>query len=188
MKHLHSDSAGADRTTHFNLVPAQLVRGTKHTDTLKTNDTTHGKLLIKGHFLNFCWKKCVWGMCLFASCASTWMRLAAGFLLFSKCFCRCCSWTFRAKPEPRMPYKKSRCTHTHTHTMFLFFCFFNSITWGHTWNKPRRCQMVLNSQLAGRRRRSLAEQTRLIISVRSTSVGSCHRNRWLSGWSGGVKR
>jgi len=34
----------------------------------------------------------------------TWMRLAAGFLLFSKCFCRCCSCTFSAKPDPRMPY------------------------------------------------------------------------------------
>lgn len=33
----------------------------------------------------------------------TWMRPAAGLRLFSKCFCLCCSWTFRAKPEPRMP-------------------------------------------------------------------------------------
>lgn len=33
----------------------------------------------------------------------TWMRLAAGFLLFSKCFCRCCSCTLRAKPDPRIP-------------------------------------------------------------------------------------
>lgn len=36
----------------------------------------------------------------------TWMRLAAGFLLFSKCFWRCCSCTFSAKPEPRMPWNK----------------------------------------------------------------------------------
>lgn len=42
---------------------------------------------------------------------STWMRLAAGFLLFSKCFCRCCSCTFRAKPEPRMPYVEKTKTH-----------------------------------------------------------------------------
>lgn len=33
----------------------------------------------------------------------TWIRLAAGFLLFSKCFWRCCSCTFNANPEPRMP-------------------------------------------------------------------------------------
>lgn len=38
----------------------------------------------------------------------TWMRLAAGLRLFSKCFCLCCSWTLRAKPEPRMPYKGSQ--------------------------------------------------------------------------------
>lgn len=35
----------------------------------------------------------------------TWIRPAAGFRLFSKCFCRCCSWTFRAKPDPKMPCK-----------------------------------------------------------------------------------
>ncbi len=33
----------------------------------------------------------------------TWIRPAAGFLRFSKCFCRCCSWTFKANPEPRIP-------------------------------------------------------------------------------------
>lgn len=36
----------------------------------------------------------------------TWMSSAAGFLLFSKCFWRCCSWTFRASPDPRMPWKQ----------------------------------------------------------------------------------
>lgn len=35
----------------------------------------------------------------------TWMSSAAGFLLFSKCFWRCCSWTFSASPEPKMPWK-----------------------------------------------------------------------------------
>lgn len=35
----------------------------------------------------------------------TWIRLAAGFRRFSKCFCLCCSWTFRAKPEPRIPWE-----------------------------------------------------------------------------------
>lgn len=35
----------------------------------------------------------------------TWIRPAAGFRLFSKCFCRCCSCTFRAKPDPKMPCK-----------------------------------------------------------------------------------
>lgn len=34
----------------------------------------------------------------------TWIRPAAGFRLFSKCFCRCCSCTFRANPEPKMPW------------------------------------------------------------------------------------
>lgn len=37
----------------------------------------------------------------------TWMSPAAGCLRFSKCFCLCCSWTFRAKPDPRIP-----CSHT----------------------------------------------------------------------------
>lgn len=36
----------------------------------------------------------------------TCISSAAGFLLFSKCFCRCCSWTLRASPEPRMPWKQ----------------------------------------------------------------------------------
>lgn len=40
---------------------------------------------------------------LFCSTRLTWMRPAAGLRLFSKCFCRCCSWTLRAKPEPRIP-------------------------------------------------------------------------------------
>lgn len=35
----------------------------------------------------------------------TWMSSAAGFLLFSKCFWRCCSWTFSASPDPKMPWK-----------------------------------------------------------------------------------
>lgn len=48
------------------------------------------------------------GICLagVAKWVFTCMRLAAGVLLFSKCFCLCCSWTFRAKPEPRMPLRK----------------------------------------------------------------------------------
>lgn len=37
----------------------------------------------------------------------TWIRPAAGLRLFSKCFCLCCSWTLRAKPEPRMPCTKA---------------------------------------------------------------------------------
>lgn len=47
-------------------------------------------------------------------CVSTWMRLAAGFLLFSKCFCRCCSCTFRANPDPRMPWNTHTPRHQHT--------------------------------------------------------------------------
>lgn len=50
----------------------------------------------------------VWLIKCFQWAELTCMRLAAGFLLFSKCFCLCCSWTFRAKPEPRIPY-----THIH---------------------------------------------------------------------------
>lgn len=46
----------------------------------------------------------VWMIKCFKWGVLTCMRLAAGFLLFSKCFCLCCSWTFRAKPEPRIPY------------------------------------------------------------------------------------
>ena len=42
---------------------------------------------------------------------------------------------------------------------------------------------VFDLQLAGRRRRSPAEQNRLIITVQSTSAGSCHRSRWSWGWS-----
>lgn len=52
--------------------------------------------------------------CIRTRCVADWavtcMRLAAGVLLFSKCFCRCCSCTFRAKPDPRMPLKKGQGT------------------------------------------------------------------------------
>lgn len=34
------------------------------------------------------------------------MSSAAGFLLFSKCFCRCCSCTLSASPDPRMPWRE----------------------------------------------------------------------------------
>lgn len=37
---------------------------------------------------------------------ATWIRFAAGVRLFSKCFCRCCSCTLRAKPEPRIPWER----------------------------------------------------------------------------------
>ena len=36
----------------------------------------------------------------------TWMSSAAGFLLFSKCFWRCCSCTLSASPDPRMPWRE----------------------------------------------------------------------------------
>lgn len=38
----------------------------------------------------------------------TWMSPAAGWRRFSKCFCLCCSWTFRAKPEPRIPCSQNQ--------------------------------------------------------------------------------
>lgn len=38
----------------------------------------------------------------------TWIRPAAGLRRFSKCFCLCCSWTFRAKPEPRIPCNREK--------------------------------------------------------------------------------
>lgn len=43
--------------------------------------------------------------------------------------------------------------------------------------------ILCSSQLAGRRRRSPAEQNRLTISVPSMSAASYHRNQWLWGWS-----
>lgn len=43
--------------------------------------------------------------------------------------------------------------------------------------------VLCSSQLAGRRRRSPAEQNRLTISVPSMSAASYHRNQWLWGWS-----
>lgn len=61
-------------------------------------------------------------VCMFSAVMrmNTWMRLAAGFLLFSKCFCRCCSCTFRAKPEPRMPYRQKHTLSFHSFiTTFL---------------------------------------------------------------------
>lgn len=52
------------------------------------------------------------------------------------------------------------------------------VLWGNKCNQSR-CYNVWDSQLAGRRTRSPAEQNRLIITVPSTSAGSCHRSRWL---------
>lgn len=34
----------------------------------------------------------------------TWMSEAAAGICLLKCFCRCFCWTFRAKPEPRIPW------------------------------------------------------------------------------------
>lgn len=112
---------------------------------------------------------------------STWMRLAAGFLLFSKCFCRCCSCTFRAKPEPRMPYVEK----TKTHTEFTiekkstcsYLCNMYRLFWRNTESVISHCATMFYSQLAGQRRRSPAEQNTLIITAPSTSVGSCHRSQ-----------
>ena len=41
----------------------------------------------------------------------TWISPAAGLRRFSKCFCRCCSWTFKAKPEPKIPFERERVLH-----------------------------------------------------------------------------
>lgn len=102
----------------------------------------------------------------------TWMRLAAGCLLFSKCFCRCCSCTFRAKPDPRIPCRKKK--PRRPHNISVNELLRNS-------SDPLRCCHDL--QLAGRRRRSPGVQSRLIATAPSTSAGSCHHTRWLSGWS-----
>ena len=39
------------------------------------------------------------------------MSVAAGTRRRIMCFCRCCCWTFRAKPEPRMPWNKQYLVH-----------------------------------------------------------------------------
>lgn len=94
-------------------------------------------------------------------CVSTWMRLAAGFLLFSKCFCRCCSCTFSANPDPRMPWNTHIKISTHTRPLQRFT---GVIVW-------------CCSQLVKQRRRSPEERNQPIISVQSRSVGSCLRNQ-----------
>ena len=38
--------------------------------------------------------------------AVTWMSEAAAGICRLKCFCLCFCWTFRAKPEPRIPWKE----------------------------------------------------------------------------------
>lgn len=40
--------------------------------------------------------------------ARTCMRQAAAGICLLKCFCRCFCWTLRAKPEPRIPWKKEK--------------------------------------------------------------------------------
>lgn len=37
--------------------------------------------------------------------ATTWMSEAAAGICRLKCFCLCFCWTFRAKPEPRIPWE-----------------------------------------------------------------------------------
>lgn len=41
----------------------------------------------------------------------TWMSEAAAGICLLKCFCLCFCWTFRAKPEPRIPCKDRRQAH-----------------------------------------------------------------------------
>lgn len=130
---------------------------------------THPRLLPKKK------SKGVIGHWIVCVCVCTWMRLAAGFLLFSKCFCRCCSCTFRAKPDPRIPCRQKHWvikSPSKTWTLALRHCVDIKAVWD-----------IFDLQLAGRRRRSPAEQNRPIITVRSTSAGSCHRSRWSWGWS-----
>lgn len=43
--------------------------------------------------------------------AATWMSEAAAGICLLKCFCLCFCWTFRAKPEPRIPWKDRRQAH-----------------------------------------------------------------------------
>lgn len=117
--------------------------------------------------------KCVCLCACVCECVCTWMRLAAGFLLFSKCFCRCCSWTLRAKPEPKMPYKKD--THTCVRTQKILVVIISCAP-------VSRDDVTRGGSLqAGRRRRSPAERSRPTTSAPSTSAESCRRNR---SWSG----
>lgn len=43
--------------------------------------------------------------------AATWMSEAAAGICLLKCFCLCFCWTFRAKPEPRIPWEDRRQAH-----------------------------------------------------------------------------
>lgn len=107
----------------------------------------------------------------------TWIRLAAGVRLFSKCFCRCCSCTLRAKPEPRMPWGQEG----------------TGVGTGGRWVRSHRTQRCLclfpphfslsrpYSRQAGRRRRCRAGRTRPPASGPATSAAPCPRSRWWSG-------
>ena len=142
-----------------------------------------------------------------------WMRLAAGFLLFSKCFCRCCSCTLRANPEPSMP-----CRHN---TQLLTVCASVSVcisvgvyvcvclgvsmcmSVGSAHNQGALltvcasvsvhvckcisvsmcvcvCVGACDSQQAGQRRRSPAEQSQPRAGDPSTSEGSYPHSQWSS--------
>lgn len=88
----------------------------------------------------------------------TWMSPAAGCRRFSKCFCLCCSWTFRAKPEPRIPWcdiNKSQhwmCVWVKDSQASLRFFFLREgIIWyfeKHTYSASRReLHFTLNKRL-----------------------------------------
>lgn len=74
----------------------------------------------------------------------TWMRPAAGLRLFSKCFCLCCSWTFRAKPEPRMP-----CTNSEQHRELMKWLLTFTDLQTRSWNcNSKRISPQTSSQTA----------------------------------------
>lgn len=108
----------------------------------------------------------------------TWIRLAAGVLLFSKCFCRCCSCTLRAKPEPRMPWGQEGTgpwlpAHTGPHPEAALSLSSPVLAPG---SLPRP-----HSRRAERRRRCRAGRIRPPASGPATSAAPCPRSRWWSG-------
>lgn len=148
MKHLHSDSR---RSIFFKRFPELSMENKSYLLFSRNREQTHTVCCIIQ----------------ISPCVSTWMRLAAGFLLFSKCFCRCCSCTFRANPDPSMPCEAEHTLrHKHTHgTLAQIY--------------TRSYCVAFRLQLVKQRRRSPEEQSQLIITVRSTSAGSYRRNLWL---------
>lgn len=120
---------------------------------------------------------------------ATWIRFAAGVRLFSKCFCRCCSCTLRAKPEPRIPWEREGdgvrgCRPRHRlqpgemgtlPPQGWDLAPFSPISTGQEAQGPSPPSY---SRQAARRRRCRAGRSRPPASVPATSAASCPRSRW----------